>query len=83
LYNRSTVSLTVGGGMTSPAGSGHKRLAVSAVSPTKSRLSTHNTGSTRSVIRLRIVLPLTAGKLRQSVNAASAQPRSGSGVARK
>ena len=78
-----TASETLGGGTTSPIGSGHSRLAVSAVSPTKSRLSANSTGSTRSISRLRMVDPLTAGKSSPSVSAASAQPRSGSGVPRR
>ena len=78
----STVSLTVGGsgGL---SGAGHSRLAVSAVSPTKSRESVHNTGSIRSIRIVRTAEDLTAGKSSPSVNAASAQPRSGSAVARK
>ena len=60
--------------------SGQSSAAVSAVSPTKWRDSRNNSSSTRVASSARTIADFTAGKSRLSVNAAIAQPRSGSGV---
>ena len=67
----------------SRSGAGHISAMVSEESPTKSRDNANSTGSVRSVIRVRNTFGLAYWKAREPVSAASAKPRSGSGVLRK
>src|SRR5205807_7471687 len=73
-----TASAVGGGGF-----SGQISATVSARSPTKSNDQPNNTGSTRAIARSRTWLGLASAKDNSPVNAARAQPRSGSSVVAK
>src|SRR4029077_4191787 len=64
-------------------GSGQISATVSARSPTKSKDQPNSSGSTRVVARPRTWAGFASAKDNSPVSAASAQPRSGSGVVAK